>query len=95
MISLICLTVRIEIRCELALEVVDAIRIIASKDEDIYPVEQISGPSSVTIHLSKKGHNPLVGGGLVAVDSALDIDAQLSQVLGAALVLIREVEEGE
>ena len=79
-VELVEITVWVIIRCQLALEVMDTINIVAWEDLDVHLLEKRRGPCFVGIHLADQSHHGLVCCRLIAVDGGLDVDSELGGV---------------
>jgi hypothetical protein len=73
--------VGIVVRSKLALEVLDAVGVVAWQDRQVDSVENFCSPVWFSGKFSEKRENALISGGFVAVLAVLDPDAELCVIL--------------
>ena len=78
--KLSALAVGIDVGAKLSLEVADSVGVVTRQDENVQLLEQAGSPSLVGVHLAEQGQNTLISGGLIAVNGALKVHADLGRV---------------
>lgn len=66
-----------------ALEVKDAVGVVSRKDDDVKILEHLGCPLGLGVKLAQESEEGFIAGGLIAMDSALDPDADLVLGLGS------------
>ena len=81
--KLSALTVGIDVGAEFSLEIADSVRVVTRQDKNVQLLEQAGSPSLIGVHLAEQGQDALISSGLVAVDGALKVHADLGRVTGS------------